>query len=211
MPPDSARSLRLLIDGERIGRSVTVGSTRLLRREGVATEADYRKAGRESGRIFTAMNIGMKDWPETVEAVRRIEEYCLALGVRPPDRYQLIPERRMGLPYKLRRDAPGETGPVLWDDDDWHQLGHCAEWIQPEVGDNIIGSPASVENTVAALQAGSTYVGCLSQFSWRWPYFDDEVQQLREVVTACAILAAKRDQGVLLDTYLEDEIGRAHV
>jgi methylmalonyl-CoA mutase cobalamin-binding subunit len=206
MPPDSASSRRLLTDGERIGRSVTVGSTRLLRREGVAAEADYRKAGRESGRIFTAMNIGMKDWPETVEAVRCIEEYCLARGVRPPDRYQLIPERRMGLPHKLRRDAPGETGPMLWDADDWHQLGNCAEWIQPEVGDNIIGSPASVENTIAALKAGSTYVGCLSQFSWRWPYFDDEIDHLREVVAACGILAAKRNQGVLLDTYLEDGI-----
>ena len=75
-----------------------LGSTRLLRREGVAAEADYRRTGRNDGRIFTAMNIGMKDWPETVEAVRNIEEYCLALSVRPPDRYQLIPERRMGLP-----------------------------------------------------------------------------------------------------------------
>lgn len=196
----------LLAEGERIGRTVTVGSTRLLRREGVATEAHYRRAGRENGRIFTAMNIGMKDWPETVEAVRCIEDYCLTHGVRPPDRYQLIPERRMGLPYEQRRDAPAETGPVLWDSGDWDLLGSCAEWIQPEVGDNIIGSPASVENTLAALAAGSTYVGCLSQFSWRWPYFDDDVRQLSEVVTACAILAARRQDGVLLDTYLEDGI-----
>jgi methylmalonyl-CoA mutase cobalamin-binding subunit len=204
LPPDGSGPL--LADGERIGRSVAVGGTRLLRREGVIAEADYRRAGRENGRIFTAMNIGMKDWPETVEAVRSIEDYCLTRGIRPPDRYQLIPERRMGLPYKLRRDAPGETGPMLWDADDWHQLGNCAEWIQPEVGDNIIGSPASVENTVAALKAGSTYVGCLSQFSWRWPYFDDEVDHLSQVVTACGVLAARRDQGVLLDTYLEDGI-----
>ena len=204
MPPEGSRPL--LAEGERIGRSVTVGSTRLLRREGVAAEADYRGRGREAGRIFTAMNVGMKDWPETVEAVRCIEDYCLTLGIRPPDRYQLIPERRMGLPYALRRDAPRETGPVLWDDTDWGLLGSCAEWIQPEVGDNIIGSPASVENTLAALAAGSTYVGCLSQFSWRWPYFDDDVQQVSEVVKACAILAARRQDGVLLDTYLEDGI-----
>jgi methylmalonyl-CoA mutase cobalamin-binding subunit len=196
----------LLADGLRIGRSAPVGSTRLLRREGVAAEADYRRAGRDRGRIFTAMNIGMKDWPETVEAVRCIEELCLSRGVRPPDRYQLIPERRMGLPSALRRDAAAETGPVLWDEADWWHLGNCAEWIQPEVGDNIIGGPASVENTLAALAAGSTYVGCLSQFSWRWPYFDDDVQQVGEVVRACGILAARRDQGVVLDTYLEDGI-----
>jgi methylmalonyl-CoA mutase cobalamin-binding subunit len=196
----------LLADGRRLGESARVGSTRLLRREGVAAEADYRRAGRERGQIFTAMNIGMKDWPETVAAVRSIEEHCLARGVRPPDRYQLIPERRMGLPSSVRREAPGETGPMLWDSGDWWQLGNCAELIQPEVGDNIIGGPASVENTLAALAAGSTYVGCLSQFSWRWPYFDDDVQQIGEVVRACAILATRRDRGVLLDTYLEDGI-----
>ena len=201
-----ANGSALLAEGHRLAETVTVGSTRLLRREGVGSEAAYRRNGRDAGRIFTAMNIGMKDWPETVEAIRLIEERCLARGVRPPDRYQLIPERRMGLPYAIRRDAPGETGPVLWDADDWSQLGTCAEWIQPEVGDNIIGGPASVENTIADLGAGSTYVGCLSQFSWRWPYFDDDVQQMSEVVKACGILAAKRDQGVLLDTYLEDGI-----
>jgi methylmalonyl-CoA mutase cobalamin-binding subunit len=206
MPSGGVSGHPFLADGERIGRSVSVGTTRLLRRERVIAEADYRRAGRDSGRIFTAMNIGMKDWPETVEAVRCIEECCLARGLRPPDRYQLIPERRMGLPSALRRDAPAETGPVLWDDDDWRQLGSCAEWIQPEVGDNILGGPASVENTIAALAAGSTYVGCLSQFSWRWPYFDDDVQQLGEVVRACAVLASKRGQGVVLDTYLEDGI-----
>lgn len=198
--------LGLLADGRRLGATARVGSTRLLRREGVAAEADYRRAGRERGQIFTAMNIGMKDWPETVAAVRSIEEHCLARGVRPPDRYQLIPERRMGLPSALRREAPGETGPMLWDEGDWRLLGDCAELIQPEVGDNIIGGPASVENTLAALAAGSTYVGCLSQFSWRWPYFDDDVQQIGEVVRACGILASQRAHGVLLDTYLEDGI-----
>lgn len=196
----------LLADGRRLGASARVGSTRLLRHEGVVAEADYRRAGRERGQIFTAMNIGMKDWPETVAAVRSIEEHCLARGVRPPDRYQLIPERRMGLPSAMRREAPGETGPMLWDEADWWQLGNCAGLIQPEVGDNIIGGPASVENTLAALAAGSTYVGCLSQFSWRWPYFDDDVQQIGEVVRACGILASQRDRGVLLDTYLEDGI-----
>jgi len=206
MPRGLPQGSALLADGHRLGQTARLGTTRLLRREGCGTEADYRRAGREQGRIFTAMNIGMKDWPETVRALQEIEAYCLARGVRPPDRYQLIPERRLGLPTAARAEAPAETGPMLWDEADWALLGTCVEWIQPEVGDNIIGGPASVENALAALAAGSTYVGCLSQFAWRWPYFDDDVQQAGEVVRACGVLAAKRDQGVILDTYLEDGI-----
>jgi methylmalonyl-CoA mutase cobalamin-binding subunit len=206
LPTGARRGTDLLAEGAELARSVNVGTTRMLRRESFPSEIDYRCGGRERGRFFTAMNVGMKDWPETVEAVQNIEQYCLSRGVRPPDRYQLIPERRMGLPMAARRDAPQETGPVLWDADDWRRLGECVEWIQPEVGDNMVGGPASVENTIEAIQAGSTYVGCLSQFSWRWPYFDDDIYQISEVVKACGILASKRDQGVLLDTYLEDGI-----
>jgi methylmalonyl-CoA mutase cobalamin-binding subunit len=197
---------QLLAKGDELGRGITVGRTRLFERAGVQSELEYRTTGREAGQFFTAMNVGMQDWPTTVEAVRNIERHCLEAGVRPPDKYQLIPERRMGLPMAARRAAPQETGPMLWDDDDWALLGDAVEYIQPEVGDNIVGGPASVENSLRALRFGSTYVGCLSQFSWRWPYFDDDIHQISEVVTACGILASHRADGVVLDTYLEDGI-----
>jgi len=201
---DLPRGDELLEQGRRVSADVEVGTTAFLERQGVASEREYRERARESGELVTAFNIGMKDWPSTVEALRAIESACLDRGVRPPDRYQLIPERRMGLPRELREGAPQETGPMLWDEGDWFDLGHVVSHIQPEVGDNMIGSPAGAENALEALKAGSTYVGCLSQFSWRWPYFDNDVAQVSSVVQACGVLAGKADHGVVLDSYLED-------
>lgn len=51
---------------------------------------------------------------------------------------------------------------------------------------------------------GVTYIGVLSQYSWRWPYWDDEIAQLQSVLTAGGVLAAFRTEGVVFDSYLED-------
>ena len=68
----------------------------------------------------------------------------------------------------------------------------------------MIGGPGSVDNVLDALRVGVTYVGVLSQYSWRWPYWDDEITQLQSVLTAAGVLAAFRDDGVVFDSYLED-------
>ena len=76
--------------------------------------------------------------------------------------------------------------------------------IQPEAADNMIGGPGSLDNVVNALQVGITTIGVLSQYSWRWPYWDDEIGQLMAVLKAGGVLASLRDQGVVFDSYLED-------
>ena len=55
-----------------------------------------------------------------------------------------------------------------------------------------------------ALQVGITCIGVLSQYSWRWPYWDDETAQLMAVLKAGGVLASLRDEGVVFDSYLED-------
>jgi methylmalonyl-CoA mutase cobalamin-binding subunit len=201
---DQPAGSELLATGRRLAEDVKVGRTAFFDHFGVSSEREYRERGREVGRLFTAFNIGMKDWPSTKEALMRIERTCLDRDIRPPDHWQFIPERRMGLPKEQRRAAMQETGPVLWDEDDWLDWGHCTPCMQPQAGDNMIGGPASIENAIDALRAGSTYVGCLSQMTWKWPYFDDDIAQLSSMITACGILSAKASEGVVLDTYIED-------
>ena len=109
----------------------------------------------------------------------------------------------MGLPKALRLAAPQETGPLLMTQQDWWETTHTVP-IQPEAADNTIGGPGSHDNAVDAIQAGITHIGVLSQYMWRWPYWEDETGQVMAVLKAAGVLAAHRRAGVCFDSYLED-------
>ncbi len=170
---------------------------------GVGSEREWRERARAEGFTCSCMNIGLATWADTREALGQIYENALARGVRPPDRFNLLAERRMGLPKDKRAEAPQETGPALWSDQDWWELAHTVP-IQPEAADNMIGGPGSVENATDALRVGITHIGVLSQYSWRWPYWDDDVSQTVAVLEAAGLLAAFKAEGVCFDSYLED-------
>jgi methylmalonyl-CoA mutase cobalamin-binding domain/chain len=191
----------------RAGRDLAPGVERarslFCETNGVGSEREWRDRARIEGFSCSCMNIGLATWADTREALGQIYENALSRGVRPPDRFNLLAERRMGLPKDKRAEAPQETGPALWSDQDWWELAHTVP-IQPEAADNMIGGPGSVENATDALRVGITHIGVLSQYSWRWPYWDDEVSQTMAVLEAAGLLAAFKDQGVCFDSYLED-------
>ena len=203
IPPDLPAGRDAVAEGKALAGSIEREPSLYLQEKGVGSEREWRERAREQGISCTCMNIGLATWAETRDALQRIHEDALSRGVQPPDRFNLIAERRMGLPKDLRASAPQETGPVLWSDQDWWELTHTVP-IQPEAADNMIGGPGSVDNVVSALSVGITYVGVLSQYSWRWPYWDDEVAQLMAVLKAAGVLAAFRSEGVVFDSYLED-------
>lgn len=203
LPPGLPSGADCIAEGRRLAADVEMGSTLYLQEKGVRSELEYRRRAAAEGIPCTTVNLGLATWAETREALGLIYEDAQRRGVRPPDRFNLLAERRMGLPPDMRADAPAETGPCLWTEQDWWELGNTVP-IHPECGDNMIGGPASVVNAMMALRAGSTTVGVASQFTWRWPYWDDEPAQLAAVTTAAAILAAKRDQGACLNGYIDD-------
>jgi len=203
VPDDLPHGRDAVEEGRRLAGGIERATSAYCADKGVGSEREWREQAREQGIACTTMNIGLSTWADTRTALENIYENCRSRGVRPPDRFNLIAERRMGLPKALRADAPAETGPVLWTDQDWWELTHTVP-IQPEAADNMIGGPGSVENVLDALRVGVTYVGVLSQYSWRWPYWDDEIAQLQSVLTAGGVLSAFRDQGVVFDSYLED-------
>lgn len=198
--PDGREAVRA---GRDLARSIERARSLYCEEKEVGSEREWREIARERGIPCTTMNVGLNTWADTRVALENIYESCLSRGVRPPDRFNLLAERRMGLPKDLRAAAPAETGPVLWTGQDWWELTHTVP-IQPEAADNMIGGPGSVENVIDALRVGVTYIGVLSQYSWRWPYWDDEVAQLQSVLTAGGVLSAFRADGVVFDSYLED-------
>lgn len=203
LPADLPDGREAVAEGKELARGIERERSLFCRENGVASEREWREKARAEGFSCTCMNIGLGTWPDTREAIGSIYEDALSRGVRPPDRFNLLAERRMGLPKATRADAPQETGPVLWTAQDWHELANTAP-IQPEAADNTIGGPGSVENAVDALTVGITHIGVLSQYSWRWPYWDDEVSQTMAVLKAAGALAAFKDDGVCFDSYLED-------
>jgi methylmalonyl-CoA mutase cobalamin-binding domain/chain len=203
LPADLPDGREAVEEGRALASGLERRRSLFCERNGVGSEREWRERARREGFSCTCMNIGLATWADTREALGLIYEDALRRGVRPPDRFNLIAERRMGLPKDKRAEAPQETGPVMMTEQDWWELAHTVP-IQPEAADNTIGGPGSVENAVDALRAGITTIGVLSQYSWRWPYWDDDVGQTMAVLKGAGLLAAFKDEGVIFDSYLED-------
>jgi methylmalonyl-CoA mutase cobalamin-binding subunit len=203
IPSDLPDGREVVAEGVALGKTVDMGRSLYCEAKGVGSDREWREIARQKGIPLTRINIGLSNWDETRAGLENIYEDALSRGVRPPDSYNLLAERRMGLPKDKRAEAPQETGPCLWSEKDWWELNHTVP-IQCGTNDNMIGGPGSVDNVVDALRAGSTTVGIISQYSWKWPYWDDESSQVTAVVKAGGVLAAKKDQGAIFDSYLED-------
>ncbi|HEU4705741.1 MAG TPA: cobalamin-dependent protein [Solirubrobacterales bacterium] len=203
LPADLPDGREAVEEGRAMARGLERSRSLYCEEKGVGSEREWRERARAEGITCTCMNIGLSSWADTREALGLIYEDALSRGVRPPDRFNLIAERRQGLPKGERSEAPQETGPAMMTERDWWELAHTVP-IEPEAADNNVGSPASVENAVDALQAGITTIGVLSQYSWRWPYWDDEVGQTMVTLKGAGLLAAFKEDGVVFDSYLED-------
>ncbi len=203
LPQDCPDGRALLAQGREIAKDVKMGVSLLCEQHGVTSEVQYKKKMVEEGRLMTSLNIGMQTWAETARALEYIAEESAKRGFR-VDRYQMQMDRRMGLPPEMWEKAAKETGPMLMSKQDWWETAHCAP-IQPQLGDMMIGSPMSVSNARNALEAGVTYIGNMSQFAWKYPGWPgDDVEQMAEMVKAMGLMAAKRDEDAMMQSYLED-------
>jgi methylmalonyl-CoA mutase cobalamin-binding subunit len=203
LPSDLPSGSDLVREGRDLGRAVDRAPSMFLEQKQMRSEREWREHARERRILCTTINIGLATWADTREGLATIFADALSRGIRPPDHFTLLAERRMGLPEHMRATAPQETGPMLWSEQDWWELTHTVP-MQPGAEDNIIGGPGSLENALKALAVGVTHVGVLSQYFWRWPYWDDDVAQTAAVVSATGALAAWRDEGVCLTSYLDD-------
>ncbi len=189
--------------GWQRGRAIPAGSTRYQRRHGVQSEREYKERAKADGTITYYINLGLKTWPETRDALLEIEAACRHRGGLRVDRVSLTADRRMGLPPAQRASAIEETGIMFWSETDWAGTGSEVD-VQGILNDHAVGSPASVVNAEAAIRAGISYVGNLAQMSYGYPGVSDDVEQMAQTVEAIGIVAAHRGNGVVLDSYIDD-------
>lgn len=180
----------LLAEGRALARDWTVGPSAFLAHHGVASEADYKRAAMAAGRVMAHAQIGWRDAAKSVRAYHDIWAACDKAGHR-VDRYGLCLDWSMALPRAVRATAQRGTGMILPRIEDFVALANAAP-VAAHFGDFVLGFPAAVENTQAALAAGATAIGNLGQyFTFRVPGHDDDVQATAATVTALGLIAAQ--------------------
>lgn len=194
----------LLQEGYQLGEKATVGRSTFMAGKDYVSEADYKKAMTQQGRITWSMIMGLSSLDEQLDALKYIHDYGQQYGVV-IDRGLIIANSLTGLPPKLREKCPKGTSFVLEDKQDWQRISNAAP-IQPCFNDWHIGSPNAVQNTLNAVEAGGSYHGVLAQYAWDFPYFDDDVDLVAQNIKAIGIIASKNDDHLIVDSYLDDGI-----
>lgn len=180
----------LLDEGRQLARDWTVGRSAFLNDVAVASEHEYKLLAMAAGRVMQHAQIGYRDPVKSRRAYFEIWDSCRRQGVK-VDRYGLCLDWSMALPRAIRAGAVRGTGMILDEVDDFVRLAASAP-VAPHFGDFVLGFPAAVENTQAALAAGSTAIGNLGQyFTFRIPGYDDDVTATRATVVALGLIAAQ--------------------
>jgi len=192
----------LLDEGRRLARTVRVGPCPFLTEFHVGSEAEYKRRRMGEGRIMLHAQVGYRSPEKSRRAFAEIHERIGAAGYR-VDRYGICLDWSMGYPAALRARMPRGTGLILDGPEDFVALTRSAP-VAPHFGDFVLGTPAALENTAAALLAGSTSIGNMGQFfTFRMPRWSDDVGTTAETVKALALCAAQPAE-VLIHSNLDD-------
>jgi len=192
----------LLAEGQRLARTVTVGPCPFLTACDVSSESAYKRRQAAGKKIMFHAQFGYRSLAKSRRAYAEIYERVTAAGYR-VDRYGICLDWSMGYPAARRADMPRGTGLILGGPEDFVALTRSAP-VSPHFGDFVIGTPAAVENTAAALAAGATSIGNLGQyFTFRMPGWDDDVGTTAEAVKALALCAAQPVE-IMVHSNLDD-------
>lgn len=200
--PDLPQGAALLAEGRALARDWTLGPSAFLRHAGAASEYDYKLARMAERRVMQHAQIGWRDTAKSQRAYAEIWETCAALGVT-VDRYGLCLDWSMAVPRARRAKAERGTGMILPGVEDFVGLANAAP-VAAHFGDFVLGFPAALENTQAALAAGSTAIGNLGQyFTFRVPGHDDDVEATAQTIRALGLIAAQ-PVPVMVQSNLDD-------
>lgn len=203
--PDLPDGRDLLQEGARLADDWQVGPSAFLTENGVDSEHAFKLRCMAKGRITQHAQIGFRDREKSLRAYHDIWNTCAGERVS-VDRYGLCLDWSMAVPRAERTDAQRGTGMILRGPEDFVRLANAAP-VAPHFGDFVLGFPAALENTQAALAAGSTAIGNLGQyFTFRVPGFANDIAATRETVRAIGLIAAQ-PVPVIVHSNIDDGFG----
>jgi len=199
---DLPKGADLVAEGRAMARDWPVGPCAFLAHAGAPSEAAYKRACAEAGRVMCHAQMGFRDAAKSIRAYGEIHEACERQGAT-VDRYGIALDWSMGYPAEDRNLEAAGTGLILSSAEEFCALTAAAP-VAPHFGDFILGFPAALENTRAALAAGSTSIGNIGQyFTFRLPGWDDDVATTKATLTALGLIAGQ-DVEILVHSNLDD-------
>ena len=197
--PDAAA---LMDEGRKLAQTVGVGPSPFLEANGVDCEIAYKVRRAAEGAVMLHGQIGYRSLEKSRRAYSEIHQRITGAGYG-LDRYGICLDWSMGYAPADRPGMPRGTGLILDQPEDFARLTAEAP-VAPHFGDFVLGTPAALDNTAAALAAGSTTIGNLGQyFTFRMPHWNDDVTTTAETLKALA-LAAAQPVDILIHSNLDD-------
>lgn len=192
----------LISEGKHLSKTVTVGSCPFLVKYDVQSESEYKRQRMRKGEIMLHGQLGFRSLAKSQRAYLEIYNEVAKEGYR-VDRYGICLDWSMGYPTSQRTKMPKGTGLILKKPEDFIKLTHSAP-VAPHFGDFVIGTPASIENTIGALKAGATSIGNIGQyFTFRMPMWNDDITTTAETIKALALCAAQPVE-IMIHSNLDD-------
>ncbi|MHA2224678.1 MAG: cobalamin-dependent protein [Candidatus Hodarchaeales archaeon] len=192
----------LMGEGQEISETISIGDCPFLTTYDVQSESEYKRRQSAKGTIMLHAQIGYRSLQKTSRAYFEIYEKMRVAGYI-VDRYGICLDWSMGYPADRRVNMPRGTGLILEKQEDFAELTNTAP-VAPHFGDFMIGTPASVENTIAALNAGATTIGNIGQyFTFRMPRWKDDIGTTVETIRALALCAAQPLE-IMIHSNLDD-------
>ncbi|MEG0780809.1 MAG: hypothetical protein RR426_09420 [Oscillospiraceae bacterium] len=184
-------------------RGITIPQSAWCKSHGYASEKAYKEAMAKKGTLMYHAHFCFDNkailFQEMGQLQKLLEERQIKL-----DRFGVSLDASMALPPALRQDNAEHHGLYFATERDWRELADFP-FSQPHLGDNMIGSPASYDSCCAALRAGITTMGNVSQFfSYDDPRYPDVEARTRSTVMAIAAMGEHVDDGAMLHSNLDD-------
>ncbi len=180
----------VLAEGASLARDWHVEGSAFLDHYRVPDEMTYKRQCVQNGRIMQHAHVGYRNRDKSRQACSRIHDQVAARGGR-VDRFGLCLDWSMGFPRAQRSEGLQGTGLILDSPEAFADVANAAP-VATHFGDFMLGFPAALENTCAALAAGSTVIGNLGQyFTFRLPDRQDDIAATRSTLAAIGLMAAQ--------------------
>ena len=195
-----------IAQARKSAKELVLGKTEFIKQSGFSSERAYKQSTTKTGEMMYHYHLCCDNNQVFKEQIAKFEELLTEKKLH-LDRFGVSIDYSMALPSEIRNENRRGSAIYFENQEDWNMLG-MSSMMQPHLGDNMIGSPASNETVASALKAGITTIGNVSQFfGWDYPEFQNVEARTKSTLQSIAFMAEHVEEGTLIHSNLDDGYG----